>query len=41
MMSNEFASEMIFLSPWRRKDKEGGTQRVPVYRHMYMAVVVG
>ena len=37
MVSNGFASEMIF---WRRRDKEGGTQRIPL-NWMCVVVVVG
>ena len=28
-MSNEFASE--FFPPWKRRDKEGGTRRIPLF----------
>lgn len=39
MVSNGFASEMIF---WRRRDKEEGTQRIPLnWMCVVVVVVVG
>lgn len=36
-MSNEFASE--FFPPWKRRDKEGGTQRIPLFGCVCVSVV--